>query len=163
MPVSRQNVVSPAAARRARLLLLASAVVACGSSSGSGPEQGVLRVAGDYATAVSLTSSTCPGIAVQNMPTAVAHAPGATTLSLSHASLTYQGTVQGDGRFTTTPRTVNVPGEAHTLSIAGRFTTTGFDATVSVAVTRDAAPQACAYEVRWVGTKQGGANVIPGA
>ncbi len=156
-----------AARRRACALVLSAAgvvVVACGgSTSDPGPDPSVIRVGGEYATAVSLTENSCPGISVQNLPTTVAHAPGAATLTVTHAANAYQGALQTDGRFTTTPRSLSGPGEVHRLSIAGRFTTTGFDATVTVDVQRDAAPETCRYVVRWVGTKQGAPNVIPGA
>jgi hypothetical protein len=45
--------------------------------------------------------------------------------------------------------------------LGGSFTTTGFEATVEAAVTRDGAAD-CDYSVSWVGTKSGEPNVIPG-
>jgi hypothetical protein len=97
------------------------------------------------------------------MPTTVAHAAGATTLTLTHAGNGYAGTLQRDGTFATTPRAVGAGGETHTLTIAGRFTRTGLDATVTADVQRETAPRTCRYVVRWAGTKQGDPNVIPGA
>lgn len=142
------------------------AVAACGGGSTPdpvGPDPDVIRVAGDYATAVTLGESSCPGVAVQPMPTVVTHAAGATTVTLTHAGNSYAGTLQRDGTFATTPRAVGGGAETHTLTIAGRFTRTGLDATVTADVQREAAPRTCRYVVRWVGTKQGDPNVIPGA
>jgi hypothetical protein len=145
-------------------LALFCLAAACGGSStpGPGPDPNVIRVAGEYATAVTLGESSCPGITVQSMPTTVAHTAGATTLTLTHAGNAYQGTLQRDGTFTTTPRAVGGGAETHTLTIAGRFTRTGLDATVTADVQRSAEPRACRYVVRWAGTKQGDPNVIPG-
>jgi hypothetical protein len=124
------------------------------------PAPPALRVAGQYATAVTLERSTCQGITVQSMPTSVSHAPGATELTLSHAGQTYAGTVERDGTFVTAPRSVGSPAELHTLTIGGRFSTTGFEATVTAAVSRNGVHD-CDYVVGWVGTKDGEPNVLP--
>ena len=150
-------------ARALAALPLLAAACGGGSTPDPGPDPGVIRVGGEYATAVTLGESTCPGIAVQSLPTTVAHTAGATTLTLTHAGNAYPGTLQRDGTFGTTPRAVGGGAETHTLTIAGRFTRTGLDATVTADVQREAAPRACRYVVRWVGTKQGDPNVIPGA
>jgi hypothetical protein len=121
----------------------------------------VLRVGGEYATAVSLEQSTCPDIAVQSMQTIVSHTPGATELTLAHAGQTYSGTVGRDGAFATEPHPVGIGEELHTLTIGGNFSTSGFEATVDAAVTRNGTP-VCDYVVSWVGTKSGDPNVIPG-
>ncbi len=120
-----------------------------------------LRVAGNYATTVTLGESTCTGIIVQNMPTTVAHVPGDTQLVLSHAGNAYPGTVEPDGSFATPPRAVGGGGETHTITITGAFSTTGFEATLSVDVTRPAAGP-CAYTVEWIGVKNGEPNHLPG-
>jgi hypothetical protein len=80
---------------------------------------------------------------------------------LSHAGNTYTGTIERDGAFVTVPRSVGSAAETHRLSISGRFSTSGFDATVSGDVTRNGIA-ACSYVVSWVGTKTGEPNVIPG-
>ena len=147
-----------------RLLILAFAC-GCGDSSPGAtpdaPDPNVLRVGGQYSTSVSLTASTCQGIQVQDNPTNVAHVPGASALTLTHAGINYPGTVARDGSFATTPVAVTVGSDTHTLTIAGRFSTTGFDATVGAAVTRSGSPL-CDYVVRWLGTKLDGTNAIPG-
>jgi len=91
----------------------------------------------------------------------VAHTPGATTLTLTHAGNSYTGTVQRTGAFSTTPKAVGGGNETHTLTIAGTFTTTAIDATVTANVQRTGSAN-CQYTVKWAGPKQGGPNVIPG-
>jgi hypothetical protein len=119
----------------------------------------VLRVGGNYATDVRLASSSCSGIQVMDNPTAVAHAPGATALTLTHAGTGYPGTVQRDGSFATEVVAIPLPGETHRARVAGAFSATGFEATFTADVERAAGN--CAYAVEWVGTRQGGTNVIP--
>ena len=153
-----------------RTWVLAILLGACGSNGSSGPpdarvlpdaDPNALRVAGTYPTAVSLGQSDCSGITVQSMTTQVSHAPGATALTLTHAGQTYSGTVARDGTFATTPHAVGTAAELHTLTIAGQFSTTGFEATVDASVSANGVHQ-CDYVVNWVGTKVGGPpNVIP--
>jgi len=121
----------------------------------------LLYVAGQYPTAVTLTQSTCQGIQVASMTTTVTHEAGATALSLRHAGVMYGGTIERDGAFLTEPQSVGSAAETHRLTISGRFSTTGFDATVTAEVTRNAGP-VCTYSVSWIGTKTGEPNVIPG-
>ncbi|HTE56844.1 MAG TPA: hypothetical protein VK698_38585 [Kofleriaceae bacterium] len=144
----------------------------CGGGDGDSPgafdaappidaDPAVLRVGGEYATEVSLGQSTCEGITVQSMPTIVGHTPGAAELTLTHAGQTYSGGVERDGAFATEPEPVGTPAELHTLTITGGFSTTGFEATVDAAVSRDGTHD-CDYQVNWAGTKAGEPNVIPG-
>jgi hypothetical protein len=119
-------------------------------------------VAGTYDTAVALAETTCTGITVAPNPTTVTHTAGAARLQLSHAGATYSGSLGADGSFSTDPLAVpDGQGATHTVGISGRFTLTGFTATVTVDVTR-AGAAACRYVVRWTGTKRGSPNVIPG-
>jgi len=143
------------------LLSAAFAIAACGGDS-AGPSSTDLRVAGTYDTAVTLQQNNCTGITVQRFTTTVAHTPGASTLTLTHASNTYSGTVQRNGTFATTPKAVGGGSEIHTLTITGTFTATAIDATVSAEVQRTGSAN-CTYTVKWAGAKQGGPNVIPGA
>lgn len=144
-----------------------------GACSGGDPDAGgpadagavdadpsVLAIAGQYATEVSLEESSCSGIMVQSMTTTVSHEPGATELTLRHAGQTYAGGVERDGAFATEPHDVGSAAELHTLTIAGQFSTTGFEATVDAAVSRNGTPD-CDYVVSWVGTKSGEPNTIP--
>lgn len=163
--------------RRARtdaaLWRVAVVLVWAGACSGEDPDGGgpadagavdadpnVLMVAGQYATDVSLEESSCSDIVVQSMPTTVNHEPGATELTLRHAGQTYTGSVERDGAFATEPQDVGTAAELHTLTIAGRFSTMGFGATVQAAVSRNGTPD-CDYVVGWVGTKSGAPNTIP--
>ena len=141
---------------------------ACSGGDGGGAadagavdaDANVLRVAGEYATEVSLEESSCSGIAVESMPTTVSHEPGATELTVEHAGQTYTGSVERDGAFATEPHEVGDAAELHTLTIAGRFSTIGFEASVDAAVSRNGTPD-CDYVVSWVGTKSGEPNTIP--
>ncbi len=147
--------------RRALLAAACLTVVpACGGSTNLVPTSTVLTIAGTYNTAVTLRESTCQGITVQSNPTTVTHTAGATTVTLTHVGNAYTGTVQSNGAFTTSPRAVSGGGETHTLTIAGRFTRTGFDATVTADVVR-ADNSTCRYVVIWTATRQSGENVIP--
>lgn len=115
------------------------------------PSTQVSPLAGTYQTAVTLTSNSCSGITVQNNPTTVTHAVGATTFSMAHAGQSYSGTLGANNTFTTAPNSIPVGAATHTLTIAGQFTTNGFTADVTANVAGGGA--ACQYVVRWVGTK----------
>src|SRR6185503_11805345 len=111
---------------------LAVVVGACGGESPSQPGAGGIQVAGTYDTAVELAENTCSGISVASQPTMVAHGAGSTRVSLTHAGATYSGTLGTDGSFSTDP--VSLPdgqGATSTVQISGRFTLTGFTATVT--------------------------------
>ena len=61
--------------------------------------------------------------------------------------------------FCTEARTFADATSSQTVTIEGRFVTTGLEAVVTV---DQATPiPACRYRVSWAGTKQGAANVIP--
>jgi hypothetical protein len=140
--------------------VLASLFLACKSSGA--PDDDRISVGGTYSTQVSLTENTCPGTAVQPLPTVITHSAGASAFTLQHGPLTYTGTVSSSGSFTTTPNVIQDPpaGTQTTLTIAGQFSETGFIADVTVTILRNTPPD-CAYRVHWVGTKQGSANTIP--
>ena len=77
---------------------------------------------------------------------------------LSGGPLNVSGSVARDVAFTTQALAVSDPQGPATLTVAGRFTTGGLEATVTVAVT--APSGACRYLVGWTGTKQGSPNVL---
>jgi hypothetical protein len=132
-----------------------------GGGSGPTPSAPVIQVAGTYPTAVTLGENSCGAVTVLPNPTVVAHAPGATRVTLTHAGTSYSGALSADGSFSTDAVTVrDSTGAASTIRIVGRFSTTGFDAQVTVDV-QPAAGAACRYVVRWVGTKDGAPNVLP--
>ena len=141
-----------------KMFLFGLAMSACASTSS--PDDPELSVGGSYPTVVSLIASTCTGITVQSQATSVSHTSGSSTVVLTHAGLAYNGTVAANGTFTTTPKAVPAGSDTHTLTISGQFTTSGFTATVAVAVTGPS--PTCTYSVQWVGTKTGSPNVIPG-
>jgi hypothetical protein len=85
--------------------------------------------------------------------------PGSHSLTLTHAGITYQGTVAENGTFSLQPRNVAGGRSASTITIQGQLTRQGFTATVRVDQT--APPPACFYLVDWVGLKQEGANFFP--
>jgi hypothetical protein len=114
------------------------------------PAPAASPIAGTYQTSVSLTSSSCTGVTVQNNPTTVAHTSGATAFSLTHVGQVYAGSLASDDSFTTAPKSIPVGTTAHTLTIAGRFTGAGFVADVTAVVTGSTS---CQYLVHWVGTK----------
>jgi hypothetical protein len=97
---------------------------------------------------------------VQDAVTHVTQTPGAHTLSLTHASTTYTGTVEDGGSFSMEPRMLTIGPNQFTITITGQFSRPGFTATVRVDQTAPA--PACFYLVDWAGTNQGGANSFPG-
>jgi hypothetical protein len=115
----------------------------------------VLSVGGLFETHVTLGENTCtPVPTVMDNPTTVVQTPGSHTMSLAHAGITYDGTVNDDGSFAMQPENV---GGQFTITITGQFTPQGFSAVVRV---EQAAP-ACFYVVDWQGLKQDGANFFP--
>ena len=69
---------------------------------------------------------------VQDAVTTVGHSPGATSLTLTHAGLSYSGTVDTAGNFQTSSRTVVVSPARYDISVTGRFTVSGLEAPVTV-------------------------------
>jgi hypothetical protein len=146
--------------RLSALTLAAAVIGACGSTSDPAPTSD-LSVSGVYNTAVTLQQNGCSGITVRQFSTTVAHTPGTSTLTLTHAGNSYTGSVQRNGAFLTTPKAVGGGGETHTLTIVGTFSTTAIDATVTADVQRTGSAN-CQYTVKWAGPRQSGVNVIPG-
>ncbi len=116
----------------------------------------VLSVGGSYPTEVALVpgQNTCGNVNVQDNPTTVVQTPGSHALTMTHAGITYEGTVQDDGSFAMQPESV---AGGFTITINGEFTPQGFTAAVRV----DQAAPACFYLVEWVGLKSVGANFFP--
>jgi hypothetical protein len=120
--------------------------------------------AGTYATQVSLLhgQNTCGAVSVQNNETTVDHTKGEDRISITHAGNTYEGTVDDSGHFKTKPRTLPMGDSEYTISIVGRFSSTGFDATVTVEVKQPSSPSTCSYKVVWKGKKRATDSVDPG-
>jgi hypothetical protein len=132
------------------------------SSGPDTPSPTALQVGGSYQITPTVLQNPCGAITVLPGPAQVAHNPGAADLRLTHVGQTYTGRVERSGAFTMDPLVLNLGGgSTDTVRIEGRFTASGFDATVSVdAAHAGAAP--CRYVVGWQAAKQGGPNVIPG-
>lgn len=128
-----------------------------------GPSPQLLSVAGTYATAVTMVADSCAGTVIQDNPTIVRQQPGDTIMSLTHAVIAASGSVHNDGTFQMAPAVVSISGVNYHVDIGGQFELRGFAATVHVGVGDIGQPTRCGYSVRWVGTKQGAPNVIPGA
>ncbi len=143
--------------------LAVAAALACGGGSGTPTTpSNLLAVAGTYPTVTTVIAerNTCGTVTVQDNPTTVTHTAGATDVSLVHAGSTYRGSVDTRGQFSTPAANFTFPDADYTIGISGQFTTTGFTATVEL--TKRTSSTTCTYAVRWVGTKQGSPNTIPG-
>jgi hypothetical protein len=131
-----------------------------GGASPAAPDTRI-QVGGSYPTAVALVENDCGAVTVLPMTTTVGHTAGASRLTLAHGGTTYNGSLGPDASFTSDPQDLrDQDGSTLTVRIAGRFSTTGFDATVTIDVLRTSGGR-CRYVVRWTGTKQGAPNVIP--
>jgi hypothetical protein len=145
--------------RKLALPTVLLALSACGGGSTPNTSSAMdapPTVFGDYDVAVALQQNDC-GSSVTVLPqaTAVQQTPGAGTFNLTHGGLSLAGSVARDGAFTTTPLSVADPLGPATLTVAGRFSATGFEATVTVAVTGR-----CRYLVGWSGRNRTRANVL---
>jgi hypothetical protein len=142
-----------------RIAIAGASVLGLSCSCGGGSSSTVLSVGGTYQTAVTLVpGGTCSGVTVQSNPTTVTQTPGSTTLTVSHAGNSYPGSVETNGHFTTVPTLVGGASNQSQVTIAGQFSPSGFDATVTV---QQIQPSACTYMVHWVGTKNGSPNTFP--
>jgi hypothetical protein len=121
-----------------------------------------LAVGGVYPTVVTMLADGCGGSGIANNPTVIEHATGAPTFTLTHAGQRYEGTIRGDGSFSTKRNTIALGAVTYDIDIVGEFTGDGMRAYVTV-VTRDPGRSApCQYTVGWRATKATGLNVIPG-
>lgn len=140
-------------------IVLLLAACGGGSTPPTGPSTSAEpppTVFGEYDVAVALQQNDCgttPTVLPQ--PTVVQQTPGAATFNLTHGGLSLAGSVARDGAFTTTPVAVADPQGPATLSAAGRFSTTGIDAAVTVAVA-----SRCRYVVGWTGRNRTKSNVL---
>jgi hypothetical protein len=130
-------------------VLALAAILASRSSDSTSAGDGF---AGTYATDVTLSSTTCGPVTVQDNPTVVEHQEGASAVSFRHAGTTYSGTVAADSSFTTTPKAVSIgDGYNYTITIAGRFNPNAFEANATVNRSGGAGP--CQFVVHWAGTR----------
>ena len=144
------------------LLLLVAVLSACsddsrsegagGDSPGTPPASQAPAtddLSGTYDTGVELISSSCSDIQVEDQPTTVDQA-GA-TLTLTHGPLSYTGTIDDGGSFTTQPAEVQVGPDTHRLAVVGTLSDQRLDALVTAEVSGG---QTCSYSVAWKGLKQ---------
>lgn len=140
-------------------VLLALTACGGGSTPPNGPSTNAdppPTVFGEYDLGVALQQNDCGGTpTVLPQPTVVHQTPGAAAFNLTHGGLSLTGSVARDGAFTTAPLPVADPQGPATLTVAGRFSTTGLEATVTVAVTGR-----CRYLVGWSGRNRTKANVL---
>ncbi|MEW5915517.1 MAG: hypothetical protein AB1762_03895 [Gemmatimonadota bacterium] len=123
--------------------------LACGGSGGP-PAPAPVTFSGTYSTRVTLAQSTCGTVVVQDNPTVVTHNATTQAVTLTHAGITYSGTVQADSSFSTEPRPVEVnDGSQYIIQISGRFRVRAFEADATVDRARQGAT--CRYVVRLVG------------
>jgi hypothetical protein len=135
---------------------------ACGSPGPETPDPSALQVGGSYQITPAVVQNPCGNVTVLPGPAQVTHTAGSADLRLSHAGQTYTGRVERSGAFTTSALVISVGGgSTDTVRIEGRFTTSGFEATVTVD-TAHAGAAPCRYVVGWQAGKQGAPNVIPG-
>jgi hypothetical protein len=134
--------------------LLFLAALGC-AGSGSGKE---ISVGGTYQTAVTVLESTCADMGVQQHPTTVAHQPGDSLLTVTHAGASYQGTLRPDGRFTTRPGTFAIYNVTYTIRLTGSFAPQAVDIRADVEAGRQ---PPCHIAARWSGPKDGPPNVLP--
>ena len=139
------------------------AIGACGGSSPAGPAGPAgLQVGGAYQITPTLLQDACGGATVTPGPAQVAHTLGASQFQLTHVGNTYSGRVDTTGSFTIDPLNLSLgSGATASVRIEGRFSTGGFEATVTVDETRAGTTAPCRYLVRWQATKQGPPNVLP--
>lgn len=116
-----------------------------------GPPAGAF--AGNYSTRVTLTSSGCGAVTVQDNPTSVTHNETTGAIVLTHVGISYSGAVVADSTFSTPVRLVDVgDGFQYSIAIAGRFHPGAFDADATVDKT-STANVTCRFVVHWAGTK----------
>jgi hypothetical protein len=152
----------------ALLFVTTGALTCCGGSSTAPPA--LLTVGGNYDVLKTTTSDTCSAsiAAPVTTPSSVTHAAGSTSFTLiDHGTRALPGQVARDGTMTMPAATSVVQGtiSATDTFANGRFSTTGFDVTVTTDLSdHPSSPGtgACRIVATWHGTKAGTPNVIPG-
>jgi len=121
---------------------------------------GVLQVSGAYQISQTALDDNC---GMSSAPVTfmgnVAHTAGATTFTFTDTVGTrFSGTVERDGNFTATAtQGPDSGGQTYNERLEGRFTATGFAATLRV----DVSPRNCRFTRSWTAAKQGAPNVVP--
>jgi hypothetical protein len=136
-----------------RLFLLCLSGLAGSGCANAPTPSAAPSFAGAYDTAVSVTENSCGAITVLPAVTTVAHQPGSAHLTLTHAGISYPGTVTRDSSFTTDTVTLEAHGDRYRIHIVGRFTAGGFDALTTVDQITTQTGAACRYVVHWIGSR----------
>jgi hypothetical protein len=121
---------------------------------------GALHVAGVYQISQTAGDDTCGmSSAPVSFAGTVSHTAGGTTFTLTDTVGTnFGGTVERDGSFTATVTVgPDAGGQTYSERLDGRFTATGFSATLRVNVS----PRNCQFTRNWTAAKQGTPNVFP--
>jgi hypothetical protein len=129
-------------------------------SSPTSPAPGALQVAGPYQISQTAVDDTCGmSSAPVSFTGTVAHTAGGTTFTLTDTVGTnFIGAVERDGSFNATATIgPDAGGQTYSERLEGRFTATGFSATLRVDVT----PRNCRFTRSWTAAKQGAPNVLP--
>jgi hypothetical protein len=146
-------------------LIAIAAAIGCGGRTSTPPPSptgptGALQVAGTYQISQTAVDDTC---GVSSAPISftgtVAHTAGGTIFTLTDTVGTnFNGTVERDGNFTAMATVgPDSGGQTYSERLEGRFTATGFSATLRV----DVSPRNCRFTRSWTAAKQGAPNVIP--
>jgi hypothetical protein len=121
---------------------------------------GTLQVAGTYQISQTAVDDNCGmSSAPVTFNGTVAHAPGATTFTLTDTVGTvFTGTVEANGNFIATATVgPDAGGQTYAERLEGRFSATGFSSTLRVTMT----PRNCQFTRSWTAAKQGAPNIIP--
>ena len=135
------------------LILCLSCIAILGTGCDSTTPSDVLQVAGTYQISQTALEDTCGmSSAPVSFPGTVAHTAGATTFTLTDSVGTrFTGTVNREGNFTATVTVGPDPGgQTYSERLEGRFTATGFSATLRV----DVSPRNCWFTRSWTAVKQ---------
>lgn len=131
-----------------------------GPTSPTPSNPAALQVAGAYQISQTALEDNCgmSSAPISFMGT-VAHTAGATTFMLTDTAGTrFSGAVERDGTFNATAtQGPDAGGQTYSERLEGRFTATGFSATLRV----DVSPRNCRFTRSWTAVKQGAPNVFP--
>ena len=141
------------------MIRLRWAVAVLGASACSQTGAGkTISVAGTYQTTVAVVEKTCTDMGIEQHPTTVTQQPGDTLVTITHASASYRGKLNPDGRFSTTPSTFTINNVSYIIRLTGQFTLHAVEIRAQV----DAGRQPpCRIIASWNGPKDGPPNRLP--
>jgi len=106
-------------------------------------------LSGVYDTAVTLAEDSCDAIDVEDHPTTLTQ--DGDSLTLSHAALTFEASVDDSGAFRSGSEEVTVGADTHRLTVAGAVSDGTLHALVSAEVSGS---RSCRYVVAWDGPRR---------